>query len=138
MVDLRYDFIQLFYFLEAKSMFSLQRITNLCAVVREPTWPPWKMTSQKLKMTQVVFTSWCAIKCAWRNILLWTLNTNDTFKTITRRTKLFGSRLKRGTVLKDKFHLKYIYYYLLFIYLFNVDTKPSRHCFGLSLAWDWQ
>ena len=70
-------------------MFSLQHITNLCAVVRETTWPPWKMTSQKLKMTQVVFTSWCAIKCAWRNILLWTLNTNDSFKTITRRTKLF-------------------------------------------------
>ena len=35
----------------------------------------------------------------------------------------------------------FIYYYYLFIYyyyLFSVSIKPSRHRFGLSLAWDWQ
>ena len=78
MVDLRNDFIQLFYSLEAKSMFSLQRITNLCAVVLGPTWPPWKNDVTRLKLTQVVFDSWCAIKCARQNIFTMDFEYNDT------------------------------------------------------------
>jgi hypothetical protein len=34
-----------------------------------------------------------------------------------------------------------IYYYLLFIFIiisYSVNIKPPRHCFGFSLACDWQ
>ena len=31
----------------------------------------------------------------------------------------------------------YLFIYLFYL-LFSVNIKPSRHRFGLSLAWDWQ
>ena len=30
------------------------------------------------------------------------------------------------------------YFFIYYYYLFSVNIKPSRHCFGFSLAWDWQ
>ena len=42
--------------------------------------------------------------------------------------------------LGQPFHKRglFIIYYYLFIIIYSVNIKPSRHRFGFSLAWGWQ
>ena len=64
-----------------------------------------------------------------------------TSKKIKKNKNLFSIPLKSrgkpflGLAQLSKILFIIIYYYLL---LFSVNTKPSSHRFGFSLAWDWQ